>query len=112
MAGTKVVLKSSPLKPTCELSLSVHDIQLMQAFRAQLQEVGITFECQPSSDVLSSVRIKTVPSVFVAREFSDNKEKMHIEIKKCIEVQYSLRSGRPCIVNFQTKGLAHAHPTQ
>ena len=83
MAGAKVVLKSSPLKPPCELSLSDHDIQLMQAFRAQLQEVGITFDiCLRSSDIQTSVRIKAVPSVFVAREFTG--------IKKCIEVPYSL----------------------
>ena len=84
--GNKMVIKSSPLTTPCELIMSDHDVHLMQAFRVQLQQVGITFADPSSSDTLSSVHIKTVPSLFLAREFSENGEKLRTEIKNCIEV--------------------------
>ena len=86
--GDKMAMRSSPLSTPCKLSMSDHDIHLMQAFRVQLAQVGITFVNVPrsSSDVHSSVCIKTVPSVFLAREFSRDGEKLRSEIKNCIEV--------------------------
>lgn len=89
VSSNKMVLKSSPLPTPCILSMCDHDIHLMQAFRAQLQQVGITFEeLRPSScDALSSVRIKTVPSVFLARAYLEDGEVLRTEIKTCIEVE-------------------------
>lgn len=84
--GDKMALKCSPLSIPCKLSMSDHDIHLMQAFRGQLQRVGITFEDASSSGAQSSVRIKTVPSVFLARELTDDGEVLRNEIKNCIEV--------------------------
>ncbi len=69
--------------------MSDRDVRLMQAFRVQLEQVGITFEdpLRSSSDVQSSVCIRTVPSVFLAREYSTNDgEKLRAEIKSCIVV--------------------------
>ena len=96
--GDKVALKCSPLPTPCKLSMSDHDIHVMQAFRGQLQRVGITFEDASSSGAQSSVRIKTVPSVFLAREVSDDGEVLRNEIKNCIEV-YSCQA-KAIFVNY------------
>ncbi|XP_028396314.1 DNA mismatch repair protein Mlh3-like [Dendronephthya gigantea] len=84
---TKRSLKSSVLPTPCILSMSNHDVHLLQAFRAQLQRVGITFQDPrpSSSDAQSSVCIKTVPSVFLSRAASDDRAKLRNEIKACIE---------------------------
>ena len=81
-----MALKCSPLIIPCKLSMSDHDIHLMQAFREHLQRVGITFGDAPSSGVHSSVRIKTVPTVFLAREIRDDGEVLRNQIKNYVEV--------------------------
>ena len=91
-------IKSSFLLSPCKLFFSKHEVGLMNAFRTQLEHVGITFKeavdehRSLSNQQQQSVIITTVPSVFLGRDQSEIRSMppgMESDIEVCIFTYFS-----------------------
>ena len=70
-----ICIKSSPISPAMEISLSQDEARLLINYQTEFKRTGIQFEIDSNSngstEVETLVRINGLPSVFVERELSE-----------------------------------------